>query len=301
MGRFAASFCQQVKTMTLTLQAYAKINLTLEVLAKRPDGYHEVASVVQAVSLADTLTFEPCATLDFRCDVSTLQTPDNLVLKAAKLLREATDCTRGAAIHLTKRIPVAAGLGSGSTDAAATLVGLNQLWELNLGLDELTDLAAKLGSDVAFFLYGGTALTKGRGEDITPLPPVPELWLVLLKPAVKPVPNKTARLYSQLNPSHYTSGQHTAKLANHINHGGMIEASFLFNVFEQVAFDFFPGLSEYRSSLLKAGAGNVHLAGSGPALFAIVPDKTHGETILKHLDNEGQKAYLVHAMRGLIY
>ncbi len=286
--------------MTLTRQAYAKINLTLEVLAKRPDGYHEVAGVLQAVSLADTLTFEPCETIDFRCNVSSLQTPDNLVLKAAKLLREATGCTRGAAIHLTKRIPIAAGLGSGSTDAAATLVGLNQLWELNLCLDELTDLAAKLGSDVAFFLYGGTALTRGRGEEITPLPSAPELWLVLLKPAIKSVPNKTAQLYSQLNPSHYTSGQHTAKLATRLNHCGMIEASFLFNVFEQVAFDFFPGLSDYRSSLLKAGAKNVQLAGAGPALFAIVPDQNHGKTILKHLKNEGQKAYLVHTMRGLI-
>lgn len=284
--------------MSLTLQAYAKINLTLEVLAKRPDGYHEVASVLQTISLADTLTFEPGATLDFRCDVPNFQSPDNLVLKAANLLQEATGCTKGAAIHLTKRIPVAAGLGSGSTDAAATLVGLNQLWELNLSLDKLTDLAAKLGSDIAFFLYGGTASAKGRGEEIAPLPPASELWLVLLNPEAKPVPNKTAQLYSQLNPSHFTSGQHTQKLVTHLNHGGNVDDSFLFNVFEQVAFDFFPGLSDYRSSLLKAGARSVHLAGSGPVLFAIVPDKTHGEAIIKRLENEGQKAYLVHTLNA---
>ena len=282
----------------ISLQAYSKINLTLEVLARRPDGYHEVASVLQTVSLADTLTFEPGETLDFRCDVPNLQSPDNLVLKAAKLLQETTGCSKGAVIHLTKRIPIAAGLGSGSTDAAATLVGLNQLWELNLSLERLVGLASKLGSDVAFFLYGGTALAKARGEEITPLPPAPELWLVLLKPAVKPVPNKTAQLYSRLNPSHFTSGQHTQKLVAHLNHGGNVDDSFLFNVFEQVAFDFFPGLSDYRSSLLKAGARKVHLAGSGPALFAIVPDKTHGEAILKRLENEGQKAYLVHTINA---
>ena len=195
--------------MSLTLQAYAKINLTLEVLAKRPDGYHEISTILQTISLADTLTFEPSANLDFRCDVSSLKTPDNLVLKAARLLQETTGSNKGAIINLTKRIPIAAGLGSGSTDAAATLVGLNQLWELNLSLDKLTEPAAKLGSDVAFFLYGGTALAKGRGEQITPLPPAPEHWLVLLKPAIKPVPSKTAQLYSRLNPSHYTSGQHT--------------------------------------------------------------------------------------------
>jgi 4-diphosphocytidyl-2-C-methyl-D-erythritol kinase len=169
---------------------------------------------------------------------------------------------------------------------------------LNLSLDKLTHLAAKLGSDVAFFLYGGTALAKGRGEQITPLPPAPELWLVLLQPALEPVPNKTAQLYSRLNPSHFTSGQHIQQMVAHLNHGGMIEAQFLFNVFEQVAFDFFPGLSDYRSSLLKAGGRSVHLAGSGPTLFSIVPDKARGEAILKRLENEGQKAYLVRTLNA---
>jgi 4-diphosphocytidyl-2-C-methyl-D-erythritol kinase len=282
--------------MSLTLQAYGKINLTLEVLTKRADSYHEVASVLQTISLADTLTFEPSGSLDFRCDVSSLKTPDNLVLKAARLLQETTGSNKGAIINLTKRIPIAAGLGSGSTDAAATLVGLNQLWELNLSLERLVGLASKLGSDVAFFLYGGTALAKGRGEQITPLPPAPELRLVLLKPAIEPVPNKTAQLYSHLNPSHFTSGQYTRKLVAHLNHGGKGEDLFLFNVFEQVVFDFFPKLSGYRSSLLKAGARSVHLAGSGPALFTLVPDKARGEAILKRLENEGQKAYLVHTV-----
>ena len=282
--------------MILTLQAYAKINLTLEVLAKRPDGYHEISSILQTISMADTLTFEPGKTLDFRCDVPSLQSPDNLVLKAARLLNETTGSNQGAIINLAKRIPIAAGLGSGATDAATTLHGLNQLWGLNLSLDKLTDLAAELGSDVAFFLCGGTALAKGRGEQITPLPPTPQLWLVLLEPPIEPVPNKTAQLYSQLNPSHFTSGQFTQRLVAHLNHGGKVEDSFLSNVFEQVTFDFFPKLTEYRSSLLKAGARSVHLAGSGPALFTLAPDRARGEAILKRLENEGQKAYLVHTM-----
>jgi 4-diphosphocytidyl-2-C-methyl-D-erythritol kinase len=282
--------------MTLTLQSYAKINLTLEVLARRPDGYHEISTILQTVSLADNLTFDTGKTLDFRCDVADLQSPDNLVLKAAILLRETTGSNKGAIITLTKIIPVAAGLGSGATDAAATLVGLNRLWELNIPHKKLTDLAARLGSDVAFFLYGGTALAKRRGEQITPLPPTPKLWLVLLKPAIEPAPNKTAQLYSQLNPSHFTSGQFTQKLVAHLNHGGKVEDSFLFNVFEQVAFDFFPKLSECHSILLKAGARSVHLSGSGPALFTLAPDKAHGEAILNRLKNEGQKAYLVHTV-----
>jgi 4-diphosphocytidyl-2-C-methyl-D-erythritol kinase len=285
--------------MSLTLQAYAKVNLTLEVMSKRSDGYHEVASILQTISLADTITFESSRTLDFHCDVPSLRSLDNLVLKAAKLLQETTGCSRGAIIHLTKRIPIAAGLGSGSTDAAATLVGLNHLWQLNISLQKLSELAARLGSDVAFFICGGTTIAKGRGEEIISLPPIPETWLVLLKPAIEPVPGKTAQLYSRLTPSNFTSGQHTQKLVTHLNHGGNLDETFLFNVFEQVAFDFFPGLSDYSSTMLKSGARSIHLAGSGPVLFTIVPDKARGETILKRLDKEGLGAYLVHTIKAV--
>ncbi|GAG13405.1 unnamed protein product, partial [marine sediment metagenome] len=168
--------------MSLTLPAYAKINLTLEALAKRADGYHEIVTVLQTVSLVDTLTFEPGESLDLSCNIPSLQSADNLVLKAASLLKEKTGCLKGASIRLTKGIPIAAGLGSGATDAAATLVGLNRLWELNLPPQRLMELAANLGSDAPFFLCGGTALAKGRGEKVTPLPPAPELWMVLLRP-----------------------------------------------------------------------------------------------------------------------
>ena len=283
--------------MILTLSAYAKVNLTLEVLSKRPDGYHEIASVLQAISLADTLNFEPTETLEFQCDVKELQTPDNLVLKAAKLLKEDSGYKKGARINLTKSIPLAAGLGSGSTDAAATLVGLNKLWVLNLSQGKLLELAAKLGSDVPFFLYGGTALAEGRGERIKPLPSTSKTWMVLLKPAIELVANKTAQLYSRLNPSHFTSGQHTERLVAHLKHGGNIESSFLYNVFEQVAFDFFPALSDYRYRLIKAGAKEVHLAGSGPTLFSLVTDRSRGEAVLKHLKPEGLEAYLVHTVK----
>jgi 4-diphosphocytidyl-2-C-methyl-D-erythritol kinase len=118
--------------------------------------------------------------------------------------------------------------------------------------------------------------------------------MVLLKPTIEPVANKTAQLYSRLNPSHFTSGQHTERLVAHTKHGGHIESSFLFNVFEQVAFDFFPALSDYRSRMIKAGAREVHLAGSGPTLFALVSDKSRGETILKNLKSDGLEAYLTH-------
>jgi len=285
--------------MSLTLRGYAKINLTLEALAKRADGYHEIATVIQTVSLADTLTFEPGEALALSCNVPSLQSADNLALRAASLLREETGCLKGASIRLTKEIPVAAGLGSGATDAAATLVGLNRLWQLNLPPQRLMELAADLGSDVPFFLCGGTVLAKGRGEKVIPLPPARETWMVLLRPAIEPVPGKTARLYSQLNTSHFTSGQSTERLVDHLHEGESINDSLLFNVFEQVAFDFFPRLFHYRTRFLRAGAASVHLAGAGPTLFALVPDEAQGKTILSNLEADGLEGYLVRTVKAV--
>ena len=285
--------------MSLTLRGYAKINLTLEALAKRADGYHEIATVMQTVSLADTLAFEPGETLALSCNVLSLQSADNLALKAASLLKEETGCLKGASIKLTKEIPVAAGLGSGATDAAATLVGLDRLWQLNLPLQRLMELAANLGSDVPFFLCGGTVLAKGRGEKVIPLPPAPETWMVLLRPAIEPVVGKTAQLYSQLNTSHFTSGQFTQRLVDHLHEGESINDSLIFNVFEQVAFNFFPKLSHYRTRFLRAGAASVHLAGAGSTLFALVSDKAQGKTILNNLEADGQEAYLVRTVEAV--
>lgn len=279
--------------MSLTLRAYAKVNLTLEALAKRDDGYHEIATVLQTISLADTLSFELGDALELRCSVPSLQLADNLVLKAAKLLAEATGCSRGALIQLTKEIPIAAGLGSGATDAAAALAGLNRLWETNLPLERLLELAANLGSDVVSFLYGGTVLAKGRGEQVACLPPMPELWMVLLRPPINTIPNKTAQLYSKLTPSHFTSGQFAERLVDHLHEGSSISADMLYNVFERVAFDFFPGLSGYRPVFVEAGAETIHLAGAGPCLFTLVSDEAGGEAVLSNLEAAGEEAYLV--------
>jgi len=279
-----------------TFPAYAKINLTLEALAKRSDGYHEIASVLQTISLHDTLSFEPCDSIKLSCTDPNLESDDNLVVKAAYLLRETTGCRNGCAIHLTKGIPSAAGLGSGSSDAATTLIALNRLWNLNLSRERLADIAAQLGSDTTFFLYGGTALARGRGEKVTVLPSMPGLWIVLLSPEIATPRNKTGHLYSKLNASHLTSGQFTEKLRESIIAGQQIEVKVLYNVFEQVAFEFFTGLAEYRSHLQEAGAGDVSLAGSGPTLFTIVPDKSQGEIILEKLLAHDLKAYLAQAI-----
>src|SRR2546423_12641337 len=167
----------------LTLRAPAKVNLFLEVTARRPDGYHELRTLLVAVSLFDVLAFAHSPTVRLSCTDPTLGTgPENLVVRAADLLRRHTGTKAGADIALTKRIPVQAGLGGGSSDAATALVGLNRLWKLGLGRDDLIGLAAEVGSDVAFFLRPPACWCTGRGEDVTPWPMGGRLHLVLACP-----------------------------------------------------------------------------------------------------------------------
>lgn len=276
----------------ITCHPRAKINLTLEVLGLRLDGYHQVASVLQTISLQDTLILEESDDLSPRCNLASLEGEGNLAWRAASLLREVSGCPRGAAITLEKGIPPAAGLGGGSSDAAATLQGLNQFWGLGFSRERLLPLASRLGSDVPFFLYGGTALVAGRGEQVTPLPPLPSTWLVLLTPSIE-IPEKTKRLYGLLRPEHFTRGEHTRRLVQALETGSALASSHVYNVFEEVAFSFFPGLEEHRRALLQAGGGQVHLAGSGPTLFALAAGQPEGEAIKERLAREGLRAYLV--------
>ena len=278
--------------MSLTIDAYAKINLTLEVLSRRDDGYHEVVTVLQTISLADTLTFEPTTSLVLTSSRPELVNDDNLILKAAHSLRERTGCDKGARIHLEKAAPVAGGLGSGSSDGAATLLALNRLWGLGLTLEALEGLASDLGSDVAFFLRGGTAVARGRGEIVSPLPPVTELWIVLVEPDVPPLDRKTARLYSRLAPSHFTDGRKSQELITRLERREPVDGAILFNVFEHVAFDAFPGLTDCRERLAEAGAGRVHLAGAGPTLFALAPNEAEGQALRDRMEQQGARAWL---------
>ncbi|MBI4758138.1 MAG: 4-(cytidine 5'-diphospho)-2-C-methyl-D-erythritol kinase, partial [Chloroflexi bacterium] len=191
--------------------AYAKINLTLDILGRRPDGYHEIASVMQAISLHDTLVFSRGQGLCIDCSDRRLAGPDNLVHRAAELLHREMGGVQGARVRLTKRIPLATGLGGGSSDAACALLGLNALWRLGLGQDRLAELASRLGSDVPFFLTGGTALVQGRGERVTPLPRPAPSWLVLAVPPVD-VSAKTRTLYEALARGDYTDGSATRRM-----------------------------------------------------------------------------------------
>ncbi len=275
----------------LTILAPAKLNLTLEVLAKRPDGYHEIRSVIQAINLCDSLRFQSSQNFIFKSNFPDWVPGKSLVPKAVSLLQETTECSKGATIEVSKRIPLMSGLGGDSSDAAATLRGLNKLWALGLSQENLLELATRLGSDVAFFIYGGTALVEGRGERVTPLPPLPHRWVVLVAPDVPRQPGKTKQLYASLKVSHYTNGQITARLVAALREGREFTPS-VFNTFENVAFTQFPQLKVYQEHLVKAGAENIHLAGSGPTLFTLIKDKTQAEELYSRLKQQGLKSHI---------
>jgi len=283
----------------LTVLAPAKLNLTLEVLAKRRDGFHEIRSVIQTINLCDSLRFQLSQNIEFKSSLPSWIPEKSLVSKATSLLQSVTGCTKGATIEVSKHIPLVSGLGGDSSDAAATLRGLNKLWGLGLSLGELFELAAKLSSDAAFFLYGGTALVEGRGEIVTPLPSLPHMWVVLMMPPVPRMQEKTKRLYASLKASHYTEGQITKKLAELLIGGGEMALPILFNVFDEIALDSFSEFGKYRQQFLQAGVQEVHLVGSGPALFTLVKGKVQAEGIYSHLQQQGLESYLTDALAAV--
>ncbi len=283
----------------LTVLAPAKINLTLEVLAKRRDGFHEIRSVIQTINLCDSLLFQSSQKVTFKSDKPDWIAEESLVSRAVSLLQQAAGCSKGVTIEVEKRIPLLSGLGGDSSDAAAILRGLNQLWGLNLSLEKLLELAKQLGSDVSFFLYGGTAMVEGRGEIVNPLPPLPHRWIVLAMPPVPRLPGKTKQLYESLEANHYTDGQITRRLVEELKAGREFTSSLLFNTFENVAFSRFSGLGVVREHFVKMGASDVHLAGSGPALFTLVKDKDKAEELCILLQKQRMEPYLTETLGSI--
>jgi 4-diphosphocytidyl-2-C-methyl-D-erythritol kinase len=279
----------------ITRNAYAKINLSLEVTGRRDDGYHDIVSVMQLVDLHDTLSFGEHDDIVVDCDnpVLAAEGKANLAWRAARLLRETSKVSKGARIDLRKGIPLAAGLGGGSSDAAATLQGLAELWGLSLSAEELRNLAGMLGSDVPFFLGGSTALVEGRGERITPLPSPPPAWAVLVCQPYN-LPNKTERLYGSLERHDMSAGILTRQLAAAIRRGEFPSASLQYNAFERAAYRVFEGLDEVRQKIVRAGGDDVRLSGSGPTLYILFPDADHDKAQALHetLQADGLRTFL---------
>ena len=274
--------------------AYAKINLSLEVTGKRDDGYHEIKTVLHTIDLADRLAFSPADRTSLECDQPSLEDEHNLVLRTCRLIQEYTGHQGGAAITLHKNIPMAAGLGGGSSDSAATFKALNALWGTNLDGSTLEELALRLGSDIPFFLNGACALAEGRGEKLTPLPPVSGIWAVVATPSSEIV-DKTARLYSLLGEGDFSNGSATAELAERIRDGGVTVHDIRdtgMNTFERVASWAFSGLDGLAERFLKSGADLVRMSGSGPSLFTLTDAEEMGRHLLSRVAGEGVEAHL---------
>ncbi len=266
----------------VVVRAPAKVNLYLEVLAKRPDGYHDIATLMVAVGLYDRLEFkeEPSGTVTLSCDDPALSVgPDNLIMRAAELLKQRTGCQRGARIELTKRIPMAAGLAGGSSDAAATLAGLNQLWQLGLDRTELEKLGAELGSDVAFFFATPAAWCTGRGEIVTPVPMARRLDLVVVSPALG---LSTPAVYRGVTvPTAPVSGDAMLRAAA----TGDLEdmGRLLHNRLQEPAERLRPELAALRHRLAELKPLGSLLSGSGSSLFALCRDRRDALRIVRTL------------------
>jgi 4-diphosphocytidyl-2-C-methyl-D-erythritol kinase len=287
------------------VRAYGKLNVVLEVLGRRTDGYHEICTILQAIGLYDELVCEPAPELTLEAPPLPDDAP-NLVMRAAEALQNATGCQAGAAMTLHKGIPIAAGLGGGSADAAAALVALNALWKLYLEPAELSRVAATLGSDVPFFLVGGTALATGRGELLEPLPdPLPR-WLVVLVPEAM-LPEKTRQIYNMLDPKWYTQGGFVLTLAQRLRTDPAASWRPLGNGLEPTAMQAFPELRAARNALVEtsevawrefpASAGedaepDWNLSGAGPALFTYFGDRRGAERCRELLAARGYRAYV---------
>jgi 4-diphosphocytidyl-2-C-methyl-D-erythritol kinase len=279
--------------------APAKVNLFLEVLGKRPDGYHAIATLLLAIRRYDTLRIREDASgsIQLQCNRSDLSTgPDNLIVRAARLLQERTGCSRGCQIRLTKRIPLAAGLAGGSSDAAATLVGLNRLWKLGLGTSELARLAAELGSDVPFFLHPPAAWCTGRGEIVTPVPMPRPLDLVLLCPNFG---SSTAAVYAQVRPPDQPLDG--AALLAAVRTGDVEEIGRrLHNRLQPAAETIAPKLAEYFQRLRSLGPTGALMSGSGSSLFAVCRDRRDAERIAQELRQSARGEYEVYVVRSCL-
>lgn len=262
---------------TLKLNAYAKINLGLDVIGRLPNGYHEVKMIMQSVGICDELTFEKQPSgITVTTDSGELPADENnLIYRAAKLLLDTCAVKEGVRIHLTKRIPIAAGMAGGSTDAAATLKAVNQLFRFGKTKEELMELGVKIGADVPYCILGGTALAEGIGERLTPLPPMPNCHLLVAKPDINV---STKYVYTTLD---------AAPILFHPDIDGMTAAIFagdltgitarLGNVLETVTVPAHPIISKIKEKFLELGSDGVLMSGSGPTVFGIFSDKTAAE------------------------
>ena len=263
----------------VTVEANAKINLTLDILGKRPDGFHEVAMVMQSIGLHDTLTMEKTdGEIALSINVPWLKADEkNLAWRAAELVRQEYGLTGGVRMELTKRIPIAAGLAGGSADAAAVLKGMNELYDLQMSEARLCELGAKLGSDIPFCLMGGTMLATGRGEVLTRLADMPETWVVLAKPRISVSTAWAYQNYDEQGAEKHPDNEAIKKAIARGNRKAV--AGLLCNVLESVTIKKYDVIADYKQMMLDKGAMASMMSGSGPTVFGLARSREQAEAI----------------------
>jgi len=263
----------------VTVEANAKINLTLDILGKRPDGFHEVAMVMQSIGLHDTLTMEKTdGEIALSINVPWLKADEkNLAWRAAELVRQEYGLTGGVRMELTKRIPIAAGLAGGSADAAAVLKGMNELYNLQMSEARLCELGARLGSDIPFCLMGGTMLATGRGEVLTRLADMPETWVVLAKPRISVSTAWAYQNYDEQGAEKHPDNEAIRKAIARGNRKAV--AGLLCNVLESVTIKKYDVIADYKQMMLDKGAMASMMSGSGPTVFGLARSREQAEAI----------------------
>ena len=282
---------------TISFTSCAKVNLGLRILRKRPDGFHDIQTILQTIDLQDKLRLSPTqhGNIQVRCQHPEVPSgAKNLAHRAARLIQREFNIRGGCQIEIIKKIPPAAGLGGGSSNAAAALIGLNELWKLHLSKKKLLELAARLGSDVPFFLEGGTALAEGRGERLTSLRLVPDFWLVLIKPEFS---IDTSWAYGRVKIP-LTSNSQYVKLK------GLKEiltleqlSSFLDNDLEDAVGASYPSIGEMKEELLSKGAMGAAMSGSGSSVFGLVKTKKAAERLAKRVNRAKWQVFVVRPVR----
>ena len=273
----------------MNLTAHAKINLTLEVLRKRDDGYHEIVSLMYRLGIHDLVSISTASEIIVETNLPSINGRENLAYRAALLMRDEFDVNAGAKIQINKRIPLAAGLGGGSADAATVINGLNSLWSINADEKTLVNLGSSIGSDIPFMLQDNSAIVKSRGEIVEQIPSDEQLSLVLLFPEIV-LRDKTKTMYSYLTKNHYSDGRHTLKAQKYLENGNKLPIDATFNVFDQVVGLAYPELQKYKDAFLEVGATNIGMAGSGPSLFSLVETESEGLIMVTNLQKKGFSA-----------
>ena len=269
------------------MNAYAKINLALDVLSRRDDGYHEVEMIMQGISLADKVNLSLAKTIQVETNLPYLAgDKTNLAYKAAALMQDRYNVQQGVHIKLEKNIPVAAGLAGGSADAATVLKGVNELWGLHRPIAELVSLGAELGSDVPFCLELGTMRASGRGEKLTPLPDVPFCWFVLAKPRVSV---STAWVYQNYHAENVEQHPDIPQMIDHITNKNLAGvAGLVANVLESVTIPVHPQIQKLKKIMLNYGAIASLMSGSGPTVFGMTSDLKSAQYIANMLQQQTQ-------------